>query len=271
MPCRRSGAYGAVLACHRASSVCPCLLAASRSSGSSVRARRTPSPDARAPHGELPPLKKAPPERRSRKRVLDWITWCLRAITRRPELEALTTGHWLKGSWRPPCGGGVRAQLPAIGFTAGQPEGNTVANSLGVEGLTSQHFTKSTTTEGHLSYRLTGIVIYGAAPPRLAEGRDWERSGVSFSVPIPDLPDGWFHLIQWAPFVTLSSISNTGPAVDAGWAVDDFGIEAPQHPIGTGPGSPGVTVFCNIAVRDVDGFIGRLGYDVTLIGDFEPT
>ena len=66
---------------------------------------------------------------------------------------------------------------------------------------------------------------------------------------------------QWAPFVTLNSISNEQQAVNAGWAVDAF-----RMLVSPGDHQSGVTVSCDVAVRDVDGYILRLGYIVFIVG-----
>jgi hypothetical protein len=59
---------------------------------------------------------------------------------------------------------------------------------------------------------------------------------------------------------SLASIFNDGPAIDAGWAVDS--VEA----FPTGTYSPGrVRVTAALAVRDIDGFIFRIAYQVNIL------
>jgi hypothetical protein len=132
-----------------------------------------------------------------------------------------------------------------------------------VQRLESEHWVRSTTGDGHLNYLMTGIVVL---TPIQGSGGDWKRLRMSFPVPIRLLQPGQsLSLIHWAPLVTLSSIANNNEAVNAGWAVDGFGIANPgekQH--------SAVEVFCDLAVRDVDGFIARLGYMVNLLGDEVP-
>jgi hypothetical protein len=126
-----------------------------------------------------------------------------------------------------------------------------------VQGFISQHFTKYTTGEGHLAYTLTGI----AATFAKGTGSNWVHLHASLDIPIPDLPAGKaLRLFFFAPFVTLNSIANDQAAINAGWAVDDFGIGAPAEPKRT------LQVNTTLAVRDVDGFIFRIGYQVHLIG-----
>ncbi|MDX6532934.1 MAG: hypothetical protein QOF68_678 [Gaiellales bacterium] len=135
-------------------------------------------------------------------------------------------------------------------------------NEFVVQNQVSEHWLKSTTADGLISYTLTGVIIL---TPFQGTGSDWRRQRVSFGVKIPELPAGMaLHLRYWAPFVTLNSISNDHQAVDAGWAVDTFGVDNPWQPQNE------VSVFCDIAVRDVDGFVARLGYVLHLVGEPGP-
>lgn len=128
--------------------------------------------------------------------------------------------------------------------------------------MTSQHFVHFTTPEGLTAYTLTGVAQITFRGENT--GLDFLRTTVTFAVPLPDLPDETgLRLVHWAPFVTLQSISNDDVAVNAGWAVDDFRL------IGTDRVSNFVYVEANIAVRDVDGYILRLGYHITLLGSLE--
>jgi len=129
-----------------------------------------------------------------------------------------------------------------------------------VSNKASEYYTKFTTVAGEVSYTLTGVVV--VEPPFQGQGGDWFRERVQFAVPVPSLAKGsQLKLIYWAPFVTLSSISNDRTATNAGWAVDGFGIASPKNLIGETVG-----VYCDLAVRDIDGFVVRLAYNVHLIG-----
>jgi len=127
------------------------------------------------------------------------------------------------------------------------------------QGYSSQHFVNFKTADGLISYTLTGIVtitFQGAAT-----GSDFLRKPLTFEVPIPDLPPRkGLKLRHWAPFVTLGSISNDGTAINAGWAVDDFSITNANTVMTS------VGVATNLAVRDVDGFVLRVGYAIHLLG-----
>ena len=71
-------------------------------------------------------------------------------------------------------------------------------------------------------------------------------------------------LEYWAPFVTINAIYNKDAAVNAGWAVDDFGVSL--SPDKTVSGS--IHIWANIAVRDSDGYLYRVGYNLTVSGVF---
>ncbi len=93
-----------------------------------------------------------------------------------------------------------------------------------------------------------------------------------FSIPKPAGQNFSIHfsLEEWAPFVSLSSIFDEHQSIDAGFAVDVWrpnhfttGTDAFTHlPVGnifTG-------INADVAVRDTDAWILRVGYNVTLLG-----
>jgi hypothetical protein len=75
---------------------------------------------------------------------------------------------------------------------------------------------------------------------------------------------------QWAPFASISSIFNQNQSINSGFAVD---VWRPQ-PFGSGTDAfsnqqvgnlfSGVQV--DVAVRDTDAFLHRVGYNFTLLG-----
>jgi hypothetical protein len=79
-----------------------------------------------------------------------------------------------------------------------------------------------------------------------------------------------FSVDEWAPFVSLSSVYDQGPSVNAGFAVNDW---RPNH---FDTGTDAVTseavnniftgVNADLAVNDTDAWIYQLGYNITLIG-----
>jgi hypothetical protein len=131
------------------------------------------------------------------------------------------------------------------------------------QGFDGQYYTLFETQRG-LAYTLTGVVLVnfkgtGGGPANIT------RTNLQFTVGIPELPDGQgLRFKYWAPFATLNTISNDDIARDALWAVDNFNVADPQHV------ARGVTVNCALAVRDIDGFILRVGYIIHLVGDLAP-
>lgn len=75
----------------------------------------------------------------------------------------------------------------------------------------------------------------------------------------------WFRAVHWTAFATLSSIFNDEEANDAGWAVNAFRLEDPPLLRGAAP------LIVETAVRDTDGYIFRLGYNITMLGRFVPS
>jgi len=79
-----------------------------------------------------------------------------------------------------------------------------------------------------------------------------------------------FSLEEWAPFASLSSIFNQGQSINSGFAVDTW---RPNH-FGSGTSvlsnQPVNNIFSGInvdvAVRDTDAIIHRIGYNITLLG-----
>ncbi|MGA9581543.1 MAG: M23 family metallopeptidase [Allosphingosinicella sp.] len=99
-------------------------------------------------------------------------------------------------------------------------------------------------------------------------------AGQRFGVPLPNLDDSAFHsnfqVEQWAPFSTLSSVFNANQSINSGFAVDvwrpnpfftatDLATNAQVSNLFAG-------IQADIAVRDSDAYIYRIGYHITLIG-----
>ena len=109
---------------------------------------------------------------------------------------------------------------------------------------------------------LTGYVIIGFT----GTGGDWRRETLELILDFPDIfppgPVKWLKIEHWAPFVTINAITNEQQSVNAGWAVDDF----------RGPGPitirQSVPILADIAVREVDGNLIRIGYSLTVSGIF---
>jgi hypothetical protein len=131
---------------------------------------------------------------------------------------------------------------------------------LMAEGYDSQQYVYFETLSGQLAYSLTGVV----RTTFKGTGNTFTRDTLEFRVPIPDLPGGQgLKFDHWAAFVTLNSIANDDISKDAAWAVDSFQITSPETV------KTEAVVDCGLAVRDVDGFILRVGYAVSLVGKLE--
>lgn len=135
-----------------------------------------------------------------------------------------------------------------------------VSDVSNADQFVTQHFVHSETADGLHLWTLTGVVILHLA----GTGGQWRREHVSLHITVPLIPaDKALRLRHWAPFVTLNSVGNDDEAHDAGWAVDWFRLANADAPT---PGQ--VTVETQVAVRDSDGWVYRLGYELTLAGTF---
>jgi hypothetical protein len=114
----------------------------------------------------------------------------------------------------------------------------------------------------------------GADSPTSTSGPlNWAIS--HFSIPKPPGSPGAQYLIrfsleEWAPFASLSAIFNQDQSINSGFAVDTW---RPNH-FGSGTDvlshQPVNNIFSGInvdvAVRDTDAWIFRVGYNITLLG-----
>jgi hypothetical protein len=128
-------------------------------------------------------------------------------------------------------------------------------------GIESGHALAMPVGDMRMFYSLTGVVVLSMK----GAGEKWRRDTVRFGVGIPGLAAAeGLQLEQWAPSITLNSIGNDHEAINAGWAVDGFRL------IGTDRALDTVTVEVDLAVRDVDGYVYRLGYSIGLLGKIVP-
>jgi len=118
--------------------------------------------------------------------------------------------------------------------------------------------------DGKHFVQLTGVAILLFK----GTGGEWHREDLSLFVKLPPIiPEGKsFKVEQFAPFVTLNSISNQQQAVNAGWAVDTFDSSAAL----VLREQPAVPIRATLAVRDIDGFVLRVGYSISVVGAFVP-
>ena len=124
----------------------------------------------------------------------------------------------------------------------------------------TQHFVHTESADGFHLWTLTGVVILSLR----GSGERWRREQVNLGITVPLIPRGRaLQLRHWAPFVTINAVGNDNVAHDAGWALDWFRLHDPET-----PKLRHVLIETQVAVRDSDGWVYRLGYEVTLSGTF---
>jgi hypothetical protein len=100
-------------------------------------------------------------------------------------------------------------------------------------------------------YIYTGTAVFSFR----GTGSSWKRESISFKVGRV-FKQGEFH--KGIATASLASIDNYSHAVNAGWAVDSADADWDDE--------SGKTVFtADLAVRDSDGFMTRIGYQVTVL------
>lgn len=100
---------------------------------------------------------------------------------------------------------------------------------------------------------LTMVVLSGYAVFNFkGTGSSWRHDDLYIAV-----GPAWNQLVDAVPVVSLASISNRGHAINAGWAVDNVRWATYNKRI---------LIQSQLAVRDSDGYIHRVAYQVTAIG-----
>jgi hypothetical protein len=105
------------------------------------------------------------------------------------------------------------------------------------------------------------------------QGSGWRREVVEMYVSLIEAlrvtgraPRQGYHLAfalqQWTSLVTPNAFTDLNQAVDFGVAVDQFGVDWQQ-----GAPRTSIHVTINIAARDIDTVLHRIGYMLILIGD----
>jgi hypothetical protein len=104
---------------------------------------------------------------------------------------------------------------------------------------------------------LSGYLLIRGTDLRGNPDGTWNRKDLKFIV-----GPRW-RTVDTVPVVSMTSIMNVDVATNAGWAVDDCRIEEEISP---GTGDRGVVLACRVAVRDSDGFMFRVNFYVTMVG-----
>lgn len=87
-------------------------------------------------------------------------------------------------------------------------------------------------------------------------GGSWRRDSISFEIGGPSFTSSQFR--KAVATASLSSIANRGHAVNAGWAVNR--VEATRS-----AGSGKTKLSIELAVRDSDGYLYRIAYEVNVL------
>lgn len=131
--------------------------------------------------------------------------------------------------------------------------------------IVSQHWVKFNIENNRVCYVLTGVFLTGLK----GQSQNWLRERIIMNIPIPALPiETGLHIEQWAPYFTMNSVYNKDTAVNSGHAVDAFGLY--DREIDSNYGQSTVNFYNDIAVRDSDAYLYRIGYNVTLKGTLKP-
>lgn len=137
--------------------------------------------------------------------------------------------------------------------------------SFGHSDIESFHSVKWQSADNFTCYTLTGIL-------RNADFKgnsDWLQQDIQLTMNIPMLTRGHgLHLTYWAPYVTLNSIWNAGQSINSGFSINKYKIIHIQ----TNPlyGQNTITLLITVAARDIDAYVHRIGFTVTLVGTVKP-
>jgi hypothetical protein len=150
----------------------------------------------------------------------------------------------------------------------------------------SRHFIATSLGDGRESIVRSGVLLLPneSSDEAAAAGRPWDpvgfrgtstqawrRDQVSVELdlapsinrlrPLSPGPNSYwaFRMDQWAPVASLNSVYDAGASNNAGYAVDAFAVRQPAP-------DTSVTLELLLAVRDVDAFIFRIGFHVSLTG-----
>lgn len=136
---------------------------------------------------------------------------------------------------------------------------------FGQSDIESFHSVKWQSADNFTCYTLTGILKNAD----FKGNSDWLQQDIQLTMNIPMLTPGHgLHLKYWAPYVTLNSIWNAGQSVNSGFSINKYKIINIQ----TDPrfGQNTITLRITVAARDIDAYVHRIGFTVTLVGAVKP-
>lgn len=127
----------------------------------------------------------------------------------------------------------------------------------------SQHRVHTKTADGSELITLSG----GVHLTLKGDGADWLDYNLELVIKVPiNFQDKTLYIDQQALLITPNAIGNDLHSVNAGWKVKKFW--GPQKTSGFDrPVSNGfISLYADISVRDVDGWLLGIGYTITLLG-----
>jgi len=133
--------------------------------------------------------------------------------------------------------------------------------------LATQHWVKFNVENNRICYVLTGVFIVNL----VGNSPNWLNQKTIFDIPIPALPRSQgLHIEQYAPLFTLSEVFNRGTAVNSGHAIKIFDISSVNRTTDPNIGYTSAAFQVDFAISDIDAWINRIAYNVTLIGTIKP-
>jgi hypothetical protein len=164
--------------------------------------------------------------------------------------------------------GGAVVGTTLLGVTPNPASAQTVISQWqNPELFVSPHFLVMPSTGGRTYVGLTGVVLVNLKG--ISETR-WRHESFRIIFRLWDVAQAagfpwwyWFRAVHWTAFATLSSIFNDNVANDAGWAIDAFRLVDASNL------QERAILEVDAAVRDTDGSILRIGYNITMLGTFE--
>jgi hypothetical protein len=131
--------------------------------------------------------------------------------------------------------------------------------------IESFHWLKFKGQNEEVLYSLSGLIPV----KMLGNSENWVDETVTCLINIPELTAGKGIYVHYhTSFATLNSIFNKNHAVNGGHAVNYFDLNSPNsHGYF---GSPFIELKLKLAVRDVDAVLVKVGFNITLTGEYLP-
>ena len=135
---------------------------------------------------------------------------------------------------------------------------------------TSRHWLRMPAPNSGTNFELfifSGIAIFNKLK---GTGSSWEGGNAIINANYKIIAKGnAIRPRNWTVDIHLASISNWDVAKNTGWAVDDYSLRRYDNNLGGGRvavPNGSLVLDTKIAVRDIDAYIHRLSYHVTILG-----